>query len=197
LWNRAKYISQRSSLPYGNGTGMTKRPVMSWADITGWVRAKRKDGKLMAFPKSKCNTTHNVLSGAVMTLSSFRLRNVIDDIASDCVATSRFWLLFAGNGAGLNLLSLFTMMTGFEWPTTSLDVDITPLTDNIDKSTSSGSVYLGIDSHLHLFWVVWKRYMANFPISVTCIYYRVSVMYCGKRLPSFICFTLTNPCRTS
>jgi hypothetical protein len=59
---------------------MTKRAMTSWADdvLHGWARAKRKNGKLWnfvkptPFQKSKCNTKHDVLSDAVVTLSSFR-----------------------------------------------------------------------------------------------------------------------------
>jgi hypothetical protein len=84
---------------------------------TDWFRAKRKDGKLwifvkpMPFPKKemqhyarspqwrRCDVIvisqcHDGVTEDVVRSVAFRLSyNAIDDVTSDCVVTSRFWLL--------------------------------------------------------------------------------------------------------
>jgi hypothetical protein len=66
------------------------------------------------------------------------------------------------------------------------------LTDNVDKPASSASVYLGFDGHLHIFLCGLKKVYGEF----SYLGNSVSVMYCGKSLPSFR-FALTNPCMKS
>jgi hypothetical protein len=101
-WNRANIISQlftmftaqRAAYDYALWLWMTKRGVTSWwaddvmhglseSEAKGWQDLDFRE--VDAFPKSKCNTTDDVLSDAIVISS----RNTNDYvIASDCVVTS-------------------------------------------------------------------------------------------------------------